>query len=162
MTVLRNKGSSLPIKITLYIKSQNNEQYIKYYLDDKEESFDNLRNFLINVKNTYISQLDSIYKENINLRFLYGKQFRTVMKHLENGIDIDSLSRYILNFTDNNKNINNRKISKLENENDWKYKHEIYQKNIFLNISEYISSLFENNGITIKEHYSKMRIIYDN
>ena len=35
------------------------------------------------------------------LRFLYGKQFRVTIKHLENNYKIDSLLRYILNITNN-------------------------------------------------------------
>ena len=46
-----------------------------------------------------------MYKEKLNLRFLYGKQFRTIMKHLESNLKIDSFLRYILNNTDNDKYI---------------------------------------------------------
>lgn len=46
--------------------------------------------FLFNAKNNFISQINSLYKEKLNIRFLYGKQFRSVMKHLESGYNIDS------------------------------------------------------------------------
>ena len=45
----------------------------KYYLDDKELKFEDIKSFLINAKNKYIYQLDSIYKESECIRFLFGK-----------------------------------------------------------------------------------------
>jgi len=86
MTVLRNKGSSLPIKINMEIKiDNNNNPSIAYYLgdNDKEEQFEKIRDFLFDAKTSYIAQLESMYKQKLNLRFLYGKQFRSIMKHLE-------------------------------------------------------------------------------
>ena len=109
MKILRKKGSSLPIKIIIDIsikdKEESKEPTIKYYLvKDKEEEYDYtiIRQFLFEAKNAYISQISSIYKEKLNLRFLYGKQFRSMMKHLEDNYKIDSFLRYIINNTDNN------------------------------------------------------------
>ena len=79
---LRNKGSSLPIKINIKINTKNIKSTIKYYLNDKEESFKEIKKFLLNCKNKYISQLNEINKSQINLRFLYGKQLRTIIKHI--------------------------------------------------------------------------------
>ena len=45
--------------------------------------------------------LNSKYKEKVNLRFIHGKQFRSIMKHLSTGYEIDSFLRYILNNTNN-------------------------------------------------------------
>ena len=103
--VLRMKGSSLPIKISITTKIRDNEPTIKYYLDGKETNFLDIRDFLFNAKNNYISQLNSLYKNKLNIRFLYGKQFRNIMKHLESGYNIDSFLRFILNIKDNNKTI---------------------------------------------------------
>ena len=83
MKVLRTKVSSLPIKITIKITMKN----VEYYLGEKIVDFENIRNFLSNAKNKYISQIDSLYKENINLRFLYGKHLRNMMKYFECGKD---------------------------------------------------------------------------
>jgi len=44
--VLRNKGSSLPIKISMEIRVENNKTQIIYYLSGKEESFQKIRDFL--------------------------------------------------------------------------------------------------------------------
>ena len=33
----------------------------------------------------------------MNLRFLYRNQFRSIMKHLESNLNIDSFLRYIIN-----------------------------------------------------------------
>jgi len=78
MKVLRTKGSTLPIKI--YIKVQMHK--IEYYLGGKEVTFKEIKAFLLNVKNKHISQLNAIYKKEVNIRFLYGKQFRSIIKHL--------------------------------------------------------------------------------
>ena len=81
---------------------------ITYNLGDKIKNFDDIRNFLSKAKNNYNSQLDLMYREELNLRFLYGKQFRSFLRHLEVGasFNIDAFQRYILNITDNTKNIN--------------------------------------------------------
>ena len=159
MTVLRNKGNSLPIRINIKITVDNNEPIIKYYLDDKEISFEEIYDFLLKVKITYISQLDSLYKYKINLRFLYGKQFRTFMKHIESDINIDSILRYILNNTDNNIPINEGDKEIIRKANDWKNQFEIYNKNSLEFISDYITSLFQKNYITLDEHYNKMKLM---
>jgi len=45
-----------------------------------------MKKFLFDAKTSYISQLDPMYKEKLNLRFLYRKQFRSVKKHLKSNI----------------------------------------------------------------------------
>jgi hypothetical protein len=84
------------------IKVEKNEPSIIYRLEKDKVTFDSLRKFLFDAKTSYISQLDSMYKEKLNLRFLYGKQFRSVMKHLKSNLNLDSFLRYILNCRDNN------------------------------------------------------------
>ena len=160
---LRNKGSSLPIKINIKIITKNNKSTIKYYLNDKEEeSFKEIKKFLLNCKNKYISQLNEMYKYEINLRFLYGKQLSTIIKHIENGINIESIIRYILNNKNTNLPIKEGNKDILINPTDWKNQYEIYQKNSLNIISGYITSLFNNNNITVEEHYNRMKIIANN
>ena len=164
MGVLRKKGSSLPIKITLQI-SLNVEKKelpkVEYWLGKEKKEYEDIRDFLFTVKNAYISQLNIIYKENPNLRLLYGKQFRSLMKHLENNFKIDSFLRYIVNNTDNNQPIKegyktvNRTV-KLENY--IKY-YDSVNKDSLDSISSYIISLFEYNGKTLGDHYKNMKII---
>ena len=163
MNVLRTKGSSLPIKITIKVRIQNNVPTIIYYLDKKKNvQFEEIRNFLFNAKTKYISQLDSIYKEKFNLRLLYGKQFRSVMKHLESNLNIDSFLRYILNNTDNNISIKEGYKAIERNVKDYIKEYELYNQNSLDSISTYITSLFKNNNKTLEEHYDKMKIISEN
>jgi len=159
MTILRTKGSSLPIKITVKININNKKQNVVYFLGKEEYDFNNIRNFLFDAKNKYISQLDSIYKERLNLRFLYGKQFRTIMKHLESNFKIDSFLRYILNITDNNISVKEGYKSIIMNVKDYINYYERYSINSLDNISTYITTLFENNNKTLEDHYESMKII---
>ena len=158
--ILRTKGSSLPIKISIKTKIKDYETSIKYYLDDKENNFDSIKNFLFNSKNSYISQLNTFYKDNLNLRFVFGKQFRYIMRHLENGLNIDSFLRYIINNIDNNKPIKEGFKVISRNSRDYIDQYELYNKNSLLSISSYIETVFRENGLTLEEHYHKMEIIY--
>ena len=157
MKVLRTKGSSLPITITIKITMKS----VEYYLGEKIVDFENIRNFLFNAKNKYISQIDSLYKENINLRFLYGKHLRNMMKYFECGKDVKSFSRYILNNIDDNIDIHNGTPSIKRNTYDYINYYELYEQNSLENISTYITSLFKNNNETIESHYNKMKILGD-
>ena len=159
MDVLRNKGSSLPIRINMEIKVEKNEPSIIYRLEKDKVTFDSLRKFLFDAKTSYISQLDSMYKEKLNLRFLYGKQFRSVMKHLKSNLNLDSFLRYILNCRDNNIKIKEGYKAEEKKVNDYVTQYEMYNKDSFDNISEYITTLFKNNNKTPEEHYNKIRII---
>ena len=158
LKVLRTKGSSLPIKISIKTKIINEELSIQYYLDDKENNFEFIRNFLFKAKNNYISQLNSLYKQQLNLRYFYGKQFRNIMKHLENNLNIDSFLRYILNNKDNNKPIKEGYKAITRNCLDYINYFELYNKNSLESISKYITTVFRENGITFEEHFNKMEI----
>ena len=158
MKVLREKGSSLPIKISIKIKIKNKEPFMKYFLDDNLIDFEQIRDFLINAKNNYISQLDLLYKKHFYLRFLLGKQFRTIMKHLEGRCNIDSFFRYILNIKDNNIPINEGYKTIIRNVYSYKEHYELYNQNSFDSISTYIASTFRNNNITLEDHYGKIKI----
>ena len=154
MKVLRAKGSSLPIKISIKIEKMNK---ITYELDKKEVDFNFIRNYLINVKNNYISQLDLIYKEKVNLRFFYGKQFRSIIQHLENSLDIEPFLRYILN--NKGSHIEGGYKTIIREAKDYINQYQIYNKNSLDSISMYITSLFIANEKTLEGHYDRMKII---
>jgi hypothetical protein len=154
MKVLREKGCSLPIKICIKVNKDN----ISYFLEDKEVKVKTIKEFLLKVKNLYIPQLNSIYKLIANLRFLYGKQFRSMMKHIEKSYNLDSFLRYILNIKDNDiviiegdKGIN-RKAK------DYISLPEIYSQNSFEAISNYITDLFKKNNKPMETHYNNIKI----
>ena len=159
MNVLRTKGSSLPIKISIKISIKYKEPTIEYYLGKEKSDFEDIRKFLFEAKNSYITQLDSIYKEKLNLRFLYGKQFRSMMRHIENNYKIDSFLRYILNNKDNNKSIKEGYKTMIRNVNDFIKQYELYNQNSLDSISSYITSLFKSNDKELEDHYDRMRII---
>ena len=161
MRVLRMKGSSLPIKISIMTRIKDDEPIIKYYLDGKETEFGEIRDFLFNAKNNYISQLNELYKDKLNIRFLYGKQFRSVMRHLESGYNIDSFLRFILNIKENNTIIKEGYKAISRNVNDYIKEYELYNKNSLDSISTYITSVFQENDIDTGKHYNKMKIIFN-
>ena len=158
MKVLRSKGSSLPIIIVVNIRVKDNKPTIDYFLDKEEKDFQSIREFLFQAKNAYISQLDKFYKEKFNLRFLYGKQLRTMMIHLETGKKIDSFLRYILNITNNDISIIEGSKSVSRSVNNYIKQYNIYNEDSLNNISDYITDLFKNNNKTIEEHYQRMKI----
>ena len=158
LDILKEKGSNFPIKI--HIRAKMN--FDKYYLNDKELKFEDIKSFLINAKNKYIYQLDSIYKESECIRFLFGKQFQYMTKYLENNNNNDdSILRYILNSIDNDKVIAKGDIIKPFIPN-FINNFELYNQNSLEIISHYISSLFINNNITLEEHYKRMKLIPEN
>ena len=156
--VLRSKGSSLPIKISIKTKIINDKLSIEYYLDGKKNDFEFIRDFLFKAKNNYISQLNSLYKEKMNLRFLYGEQFRSIMKHLESNLKIDSFLRYIINNKDNNKQIKEGFKAIIRNATDFINQYELYNKNSLESISKYITTVFDKNGIKVEDHFNNMEI----
>ena len=162
MKILRKKGSSLPIKIIITISKINDEEpSITYQMDKEKTNFEFIKKYLFDAKNSYISQLNSSYKEKLNLRFLYGKQFRTIMMHLRSDYKIDSFLRYILNNTNNKESvIEGEKITVYNAEDYIKY-YELYNQNSLDMISKYITSLFDKNNLSVKDHYYQIRITTD-
>ena len=149
MKILRIKGNYLPIKINIKVKMLNEE----FFLYNRVSCFKNIRIFLENVKYTYISNLDLLYKENSYLRFFFGKQFIYIMKFFEMNFNVDSLFRYILNNTDNNKSIKEGEKCLIFDTVDYeKCYHQFYDTS-FQNISNYISNLFINNNESFNERY---------
>ena len=156
MKVLGDKGCSLPINITIKVKQEN----VNYYLKDKEIKFKDLRHFLLKVKNMYIKQLNSMYKSQPNIRFLFGKQFRNMMKHIEKNMEMNSFLRYILNIKNNEKNNISEGEKKIERQTeDYILLPELYSQNSFEAISNYIHNIFIKNDKPIESHYNNLKII---
>ena len=130
-------------------------------MDKYKKDFEEIREFLFDAKNAYILQLDSLYKEKLNLRFLYGKQFRSMMKHIEQNYKIDSFLRYILNNINNNKDVKEdkkyitRKVTNFINNQQYN----IYNRNSLESISSYITTLFNNNDKSLEQHFENMKIV---
>ena len=156
--ILISKGNNLPINIIIKSKLYD----IQYFLDDKIINLEEIINYLSNVKDSYISQLDSIYKENPNLRFLYGNQFISLMRHIEIDLNIDSLLRYILNNSTDKKIFEGYKTIQRSSTSDYINHYELYNQNSFENLSMYITSLFKNNNKTLEGHYAQMVIKSEN
>ena len=154
MKVLREKGCSLPIKINIKVKMHN----VNYYLEDKEVKMNDILDFLLNAKNIYISKLNSMYKDKVNLRFLYGKQFRSMMQHIEKNYKLDSFLRYILNITDHKITIKEGDKGIHRDAKDYIALPEMYIINSFEGISSYITNLFKRNDKPVETHYDKLRI----
>ena len=154
MNFMRIKGSSLPILIIIKIKYPN----IEYFLNKKETNLECIKKFLFEAKEDYINQLDSIYKQNKYLRFLYGKQFRNIIKHLDEGYNASDILRFILNKIDDIREIKDGTCSNPIKVEDYVTQYKIYNKNSFDNITNYLISLFENNDISFQKHYEKMLI----
>ena len=153
MKYLRNKGCCLPIKIEMKLR----KDIIEYFLENTKVDFIYIKNFLSKVKNSFISQLDLMYNKKVNLRFLYGNQFITVMNHLEYGLEIDSIIKFIFNITDNNRKINEGYPIITKNVNDYINHYELYNINLLESISAYITSIFINNNKTLANHYEIMK-----
>ena len=116
MKVLRKKGDSLPIQIQTKIKYPVQT----YSLNKKEFDFEQIKEFLFNVKTDFIKQLDSAYKEKYYLRFLHGQLFRAIIKHFDNRYNISEILRFILNKTDNKESIKEGKIYNEKSADDYR------------------------------------------
>ena len=127
-------------------------------MDDKINNFEFIRNFLFKDKNNYISQLNLLYKEKLNLRFLYGNQFRSIMKHIESNLNIDSFLRYIINNNNNNKKIKEGFKTIIRNTTDYINQYELYNKNCLESISKYITSVFDENNLKLEDHFINIEL----
>ena len=158
MNILRTKGSSLPIEIIILAKNSN----IEYFLRSKKSNFDKIQNYLFNAKNYTITKLEEMYKEKPNLRFIYGKQFENLMNNNYENNDDDIRNkpflRYILNDTNDAKDVKPGFFSKVGQTKDYVDEYKLYTENNFIDISGYINSVFENNHSSYEELYSKMLI----
>ena len=141
MKILRIKGSSLPILIIIEI----NYPTIKYNIDKKEVNFEFINEYLFKAKTEQISQLDLNYRQNKYLRFLYGMQFRKIIKHLDGEANVLEILRYILNKIDNIKDIKDGIVGNPKKTDDYVEEYKLIINNSFYNISNYITSMFEKN-----------------
>ena len=171
LIVLRKKGNILPIYIKVAIETKENEEKVEettvnYYLNDQKgkevlKSFDFIEKYLSKAKNDFIKQLEQFLKNNEQLRFFYGKQFNTIVNHLDGNRKIFPFLRYILNETDNKKEIKQGRIGNEHKFNDFIRDYKEYHKETFENIIKYVVTLFINNKSSIDEHYEKMKIKYE-
>ena len=157
ISVFRKKGCSLPIEIQIIIK--NNE--IEYFLDKKKISFGELSGYLLNVKNYLEKALDSNYKTEENLRFLYGEQFYTLNENIFGKSTIPSFLRYFLNNLNDKIKIKEGDKSYERSTTNYVSEYKDYCDDSFKIYNDYISSVIEKNEKGIEELYSKMKIKYE-
>ena len=123
---------------------------------DTEEFYDNIKELMGNIKKDID---DEINKKNLD-EFINIPE--SIMKHLESGFNIDSFLRFILNIKDNNYLIKEGYKAIERNVTDYQNQYDLYNKNSLDSISKYITSVFQENRITLEEHYDKMKIIFKN
>ena len=102
--------------------------------------------------------MDLIYKQNKYLRFLYGKLFRRIIKHLYGEASVFEIIRYILNKVDNKNSIMDGEKTIIKIVDDYLDEYTFYNEKSFRNISKYIITLFEKNGTSLQKHYEDMII----
>ena len=152
--VFQMKGCSLPIEININIKYPE----VKYFLKKNIISFGELSKYLLNVKNYLEKTLDSNYKSHQNLRFLYGKQFDTLRKHIAGNYEIPSFLRYILNNLNDNISIKEGIKSFPRTTQNYVDEYKEYSDDSFKIYNNYISSVLKENGNSIEDLYEKMKI----
>ncbi len=154
MKILRIKGCSLPILIDINIEYPT----IKYKLNKKITDFEFIREYLFKAKNDYENQLNSIYKNEKYLRFLYGKLFRKIKMHQEGNCEVLEIIRYILNKTEYDDKIIDGEPYNIKIGVDYETYYKEYTKKIFDYMAKYIISLFDKNGLDFEKHYNNMLI----
>ncbi len=155
MNILRTKGSTLPISIRIDISYPE----VNYYLgkDEKKKDFKDIHDFLLKAKYSITDKLDSVYKQMSTARFLYGKQINTMINHFRGSTKINSLLRYIINFTDSKEIKEGKKAFKRKTD-DYINETNNYNNDSFSFIHDYIISLFSENRSSITNHYKKISI----
>ena len=154
ISVFKKKGCSLPIEIDIKIKYPE----VSYFLKKNKISNEELLNYLLNVKNYLEKALDLNYKKQQNLRFLYGKQFDTLSRHISGSLGIPSFLRYILNNLNDDINIKEGIKSSPRSTQNYVDEYKDYTDDSFIIYNKYISSVMKENGISIEELYEKMKI----
>ena len=155
--ILRTKGYNIPILINISIEYPN--IIYKFKKEDEEnKDFEFIKNFLFTIKNDYESQLNTIYKNEKHSRFLYGKLFRKIKLHQEGNYEVKEIIRYILNKIDYKDKVLDGEPFNVKIGEDWETEFKDYTKQIFNNMSKYIISLFEKNGLNFEKHYENMLI----
>jgi len=156
MKILRTKGSGLPILINISIKYP--EIIYRYNKEDEEKNFEEIKKDLFTIKNDYENQLNTIYQNEKYLRFLYGKLFRKIKLHQEGNCDVLEILKYILNKTDYKDKIVDGDPYNCKLGEDFENEYKDFTKKIFNNMSKYIISLFEKNGLDYQKHYENILI----
>ena len=155
MNILRKKGFNIPISINIKIKYPN----VSHRLNNKEKDINEIKEYLLKIKNDYENLLYKIYESEKYLRILYGKLFRKIKLYQEGSCEIKELCRYILNKTNKDDRINEvNYIYNIQLDEDYEEQYKEYSKNIFKSISRYLIDLFMSNKTNYKEHYEKMII----
>ena len=156
MKILREKGYNIPILINISINYP--EIKYRYNKEDEEKNFDEIKNYLFTIKNDYENQLNTIYQNEKYLRFLYGKLFRKIKLHQEGNCDVLEIIKYILNKTDYKDKIVDGDPYNVKLGEDFENEFKDFTKKIFNNMSKYIISLFEKNGLNYQKHYENILI----
>ena len=154
LKVLRIKGCSLPIEIIIEINYPDK----KYLINNKEKNFKEIKDFLFKAKFELISQLDLVYQKYNYLRFLYGKLFRKIIRHLKNECNVYEIARYILNITGSQDNFVDGEKIYPEMVEDYVSDFSSYMLISFNNIFLYLISLFQKNDTSLEKHYENMLI----
>ena len=153
INILRRKGCTLPITIEIKIQYPKIEYYLK-----KLDTFTEINKYLSEVKNDYEKQLNTIYKTEKYLTFLYGNLFTKLINHLNRNFEILEIERYILNKIDYNDIIKDGDLNYSLTTNDYVNEYKLYNNNLFKNINNYIISLFNNNKKNLTNHYEEILI----
>lgn len=157
ISVFQKKGCSLPIEIIIKIKYPE----VTYFLKKTKITFEELSKYLLKVKNYLEKTLDSNYKNQQNLRFLYGKQFDTLNNHISGNCNIPSFLRFILNNLNDDMYIKEGIKSKPRSTLNYVDEYKQYSDDSFEIYNNYISSVMKENGVSIEELYEKMKIKSD-
>ena len=155
MNILRTKGSTLPISISIDITYPD----VNYILGQggKKKDYKDILTFLSKAKIYIRNKLDSVYKQMTTIRFIYGKQIDSILNHIQGSSKINSFLRYILNYTDS-KEVKQGKKAFNRKTQDYIEETNIYNNDSFNFIHDYIISLFNENGLSIENHYKKISI----
>ena len=158
--LIRKKGYLIPFLISIEMKYPK----IVYLLDDEEKDFIFIKNHLLTIIYYYENQMDTVYKSQKYLRFLYGKLFLRIKWYLEGNDEISDIIRYILNKTDYKYKIEQGKIynDHIYLDTNYKENYNEYIKAIIDNMEMYICSLFSKNKLDFKIHYENMKIKVEN
>ena len=151
---LRNKGCQIELYISVhfcYDKNKENGEKGKFFLGEEEKSFEEIKQYLIDVTNFYNQLLIKYYKENEYIRFSYGKQFNYIVDYLSANNNDNSFAYYFLNNIPKNELY--RAFSVETSETIKNYKN--YLENSLKNIIKYIQDYFIDNYETLEIFYEK-------
>ena len=159
INILRIKGFNIPIVINVKLQYPN----VSYILNNKEKKFNEIKDYLVKIKNDYENQLSKVYETKKYLRLLYGKLFRKIRQHQEGNFEIFEIKRYILNKTSTSDKIEEAKdINNIAIGEDYEQEYRDNTKDIFESMSNYLIDLFNTNGLNFDKHYEKMKIKKEN